>query len=146
MPIPSNGRMWARAVAVWAVIAVTESVHGTLRQLFLAPLLGDFRARQVSVFTGSVLITLIAFLLIRWIGATRTRTLLAIGLLWLVLTLIFEVSLGRLLGIDWRRILADYDLRHGGLMLIGMVVLLLAPLAAARLKERQSTRTGDRPQ
>ena len=145
MPTPS-GTMWARALAVWALIAMTESVHGTLRQLFLAPLLDDFRARQVSVFTGSILIFLIALLLIRWIGATRTRTLLAVGLLWLVLTLIFEVSLGRVLGIDWRRILADYDVRHGGLMLVGMVVLLLAPLAAARLKERQSRITAYRPQ
>ena len=134
-------RMWGRALAVWVLIAVTESVHGTLRQLFLAPLIGDLLARQVSVFTGSALIFLIAFLLIRWIGATRTRPLLGIGLLWLVLTLIFEVSLGRVLGIDWRRILADYDLRQGGLMLIGMIVLLLAPLGAARLK-----RSGEQPQ
>lgn len=127
-------RTWGRALAAWVLIAVTESVHGTLRQLFLAPLIGDLLARQVSVFTGSALIFLIAFLLVRWIGATRTRPLLGIGLLWLVFTLIFEVSLGRVLGIDWQRILADYDPRHGGLMLIGMAVLLLAPLGAARLK------------
>jgi hypothetical protein len=126
--------MWGRALAVWVLIAVTESVHGTLRQLFLAPLIGDFRARQISVFTGSVLIFLVGLLLIRWIGASRTRTLLGIGLLWLVLTLLFEITVGRLLGMDWQRILADYDLGRGGLMLIGMVVLLLAPLAAARLR------------
>ena len=122
-------------MAVWLLIAVTESVHGTLRQLLLAPVIGDFRARQISVFTGSALIFLIGVLLIRWIGATRPQTLLAIGLLWLVLTLVFEVSLGRVLGMDWQRILADYDLRYGGLMLVGMVVLLLTPLAAARLKQ-----------
>lgn len=135
--------MWGRALAAWVLIAVTESVHGTLRQLFLAPLIGDFRARQLSVFTGSALIFVIAFLLIRWIGATRTRPLLGIGLLWLLLTLVFEVSLGRVLGIDWQRILADYDLRHGGLMLIGMVVLMLAPLGAARLNDRKSRCNAD---
>lgn len=138
--------MWARALAAWGIIAVAESVHGTLRQWFLAPLLGDLHARQASVFTGSVLIVLIAFAFIRWVGATRTRTLLAIGLLWVVMTLVFEVSLGRLLGLGWQRILADYDLTHGGYMLFGMVVLLFAPLAAARLRERHGRRPGDRPQ
>lgn len=135
MSLKPGAAMWGRALAVWVLIAVTESVHGTLRQLFLSPLIGDLRARQISVFTGSALIFLIGFLLIRWIGAARTRTLLKVGLLWLVLTLIFEVSLGRVLGVDWRRILADYDLRHGGLMVIGMVVLLFTPLVAARLKQ-----------
>lgn len=135
MSLKPGAAMWGRALAVWVLIAVTESVHGTLRQLFLSPLIGDLRARQISVFTGSALIFLIGFLFIRWIGAARTRTLLKVGLLWLVLTLIFEVSLGRVLGVDWRRILADYDLRHGGLMVIGMVVLLFTPLVAARLKQ-----------
>ncbi|MEQ1579057.1 MAG: hypothetical protein ABL964_00555 [Steroidobacteraceae bacterium] len=134
MALSPGARVWGRALAVWALIALTESVHGTLRQLFLAPVIGDFRARQVSVFTGSALILLVAYLLIRWIGAIRTWTLLRIGLLWLFLTLIFEVSLGRALGIDWQRILADYDVTRGGLMLVGMVVLLLAPLVAARMR------------
>ena len=128
--------MGRRALAAWLLIIVVESLHGTLRQLFLVPLIGDFRARQVSVFTGSVFILLIAFALIGWIGARRTSHLLAIGLAWLVLTLVFEFTLGRLLGMDWQRLLDDYDLRHGGLMSFGMLVLLLAPLAAERIRKR----------
>jgi hypothetical protein len=48
--------MMARALAVWLLIISAEVVHGTLRTLFLAPLIGDFHARQVSVFTGSAII------------------------------------------------------------------------------------------
>lgn len=134
MALPPGASVGLRAFAAWLVIVATESVHGTLRQLFLAPLTGDLHARQLSVFTGSALVFVIALLLVRWIGATRRQTLLWIGVLWLVLTLAFEVSLGRLLGMDWQRILADYDVTRGGLMPIGMGVLLFAPLAAARLR------------
>lgn len=38
---------------------------------------------------------------------------------------------------DWQRLLDDYDLRHGGLMSFGgMLVLLLALLAAERIRKR----------
>jgi hypothetical protein len=125
---------FVRSLAVWLVIIASETLHGIARTLWVQPLLGDMRARQIAVFTGSVLILTIAVLFIGWIGATTRRELLVIGLAWLGLTLAFEISLGRLLGASWERILSDYDPRRGGLLLIGMAVLTLAPLLAARIR------------
>jgi hypothetical protein len=45
-----------RPLAVWLLILLVETIHGLARTVFLTPRLGDFRARQVSVFTASVLI------------------------------------------------------------------------------------------
>lgn len=124
-----------RASAVWLVIVAVESAHGTLRELYLAPLVGDFRARQISVFTGSLLILGVAYLFVRWIRAGSTARLLAVGLLWLFLTLLFEFGLGLfVLGYSWERMASDYDLSRGGLMPFGLVLLTLAPLMAARLR------------
>ena len=124
-----------RASAVWLVIMAVESVHGTLRELFLAPAVGDFRARQIAVFTGSLLILGVAYLCVRWIRAGSTGRLLAVGLLWLFLTLLFEFGLGLLvLGYSWERVASDYDLSRGGLMPFGLVLLTLAPLMTARLR------------
>ena len=125
-----------RAFAVWLVIMCIEVVHGTLRTLFLAPLVGDFRARQISVLTASLLILSVAFLFVRWIRADTTSSLLIVGLVWLLLTLLFEMCLGRfILGLSWERLLSDYDIRHGGLMPFGVVALMLAPLMAAKLRD-----------
>lgn len=126
-----------RAIGVWFVLMAAESLHGTLRQLLLAPLLGDWRARQVSVFTASLLILWITYLFVRWLRAGTVGDLLAIGCFWVVLTLAFEFTLGRLVfGFTWERLLADYDLRAGGLMFFGMLILLLAPFLATRLRAR----------
>jgi hypothetical protein len=125
----------ARGGAVWVVIACAETVHGALRSLLLVPVVGQHRAGQVGVIVGSIIILGVAWLFIRWIGAVRTPQLLGVGGLWLVLMLAFEIGLGRALGISWDRVLSDYDLTRGGLMLIGMVVLFLAPLLAARLRK-----------
>ncbi len=34
-----------RAFAVWCILIVAESMHGTLRELLLRPYVGDLRAR-----------------------------------------------------------------------------------------------------
>ncbi len=125
-----------RALAVWAVLIVAESMHGTVRELWLKPALGDLRARQVCVFTGMVIILGIAYRFIHWIQADTPRTRWLVGLMWVTLTLSFEVVLGRLvLGYSWERLFEDYDVTRGGLLSIGMLVLLLSPHLAAKAHE-----------
>ena len=80
-----------RALLVWLVIIGVETVHGILRTLVLLPAVGDFRARQISVFTGSVLIFGVAYVFIEWIQAKNRKELIVVGLMWVLLTVIFEV-------------------------------------------------------
>jgi hypothetical protein len=54
---------------VWLCIIVVEMLHGIARTVFLAPAVGDFRARQVAVFTESFLILVVATFFIRRIGS-----------------------------------------------------------------------------
>ncbi len=124
-----------RGVAIWALIALAETVQGVLRVLLLQPVVGELRARQFAVFTGSIVILAIATAASRWLGARGRRELMAVGLLWLGLMLAFEVLLGRFVaGFSWERIAADYDPRRGGLLLFGMAVIAVAPLVAARIR------------
>jgi hypothetical protein len=124
-----------RAVAVWLLIVCAESLHGVLRQMFLAPLVGDFEARQLSVFTGSLLILAIAYLFVRWIRAGTTISLLLVGFVWLAFTVAFELVLGRyVLGLSWERLASDYRIERGGLMPFGLIALTLSPLIADRLR------------
>ena len=127
--------MIGRAVLVWLLMMAIETIHGVLRNLFLAPLVGDLRARQIGVFIGAALILSIAVLLIGWIRPNSVRSLLGIGAMWLPLTLAFEFGLGRALGRPWDAMLADYDLTRGGLLSIGTVLLALSPWIAARIRQ-----------
>ena len=92
-----------RAFAVWLVIIATETVHGILRGILLVPIVGDLPARQIGVLIGSLLIFSVAYLFIRWMAALTKLQFLAMGLLWVVLTVLFEIGLGRLvLGMPWK--------------------------------------------
>lgn len=131
----NQGLIFLRSIIVWLVFIFAESLNGTVRNLLLVPSLGDFWAHQISFFTGTILVLTISIFFVQWLHASRVSQLLAVGVLWLLLTITFEIGLGRLvLGYSWERIAADYNLRQGGLMPIGLIVLALAPLITAKLR------------
>ena len=57
-----------------------------------------------------------------------------VGLLWAVLIVLFEFSLGAALGSSQQRMLSDYNMAEGGLMPLGLLFMLFAPALAARLR------------
>jgi len=118
------------------IIISAEVVHGILRGLFLEPYVGDFRARQIAVFTGIIIIFAIAFLTVRWIRALRARQLLTIGFLWCSLTLAFELIFGRfVIGYQWDRLFEDLNIVRGGLLPIGLSAMIFIPYAAAKVRK-----------
>jgi peptidoglycan/LPS O-acetylase OafA/YrhL len=128
-----------RGFVVWLVIVFAESVHGTLRQLFLAPLIGDFTARRIAFFVGLLLIFLIAFWFIRWIAARNAKQLFGVGLMWAILTLLFELGLGVfVLNYTGERLTEDYDVSRGGLMGFGLLFMVFAPWLAAKFRDRKT--------
>lgn len=125
---------WPRALAAWLVIVVAESVHGTIRQLLIAPAIGVLPARQLGVLIGSAIIFVIAWASIRWIGARTFGEQFRVGLAWVVLIVVFEFTLGTALGYSRERMLSDYDLTRGGYMGFGLIFMLFALVPAARAR------------
>src|SRR5262249_6512075 len=73
-----------RALAVWLIFLVVESVNGIFRRLVLEPRVGDFSARQIGVVSGSILILVVTYLCVGWIGTKTTTQLTLIGVLWVL--------------------------------------------------------------
>ena len=127
-----------RALFVWFILIAAEIVHGILRALALVPMVGEFRSNQIGVFTGSAIILVIAYFTIRWIGAKRLNELLLVGMIWLMLTVAFEVLFGRfVVRLTWEELLAGYNIANGGLMPMGLLILLFGPMIASKLREKR---------
>lgn len=126
-----------RGLVVWLIIICAESLHGTLRELFLKPLIGDLPARQIGFFTALAIIFAITFIFIRWIRASNYKQLFAVGILWAALTFVFEALIVRpALNVSWERFLADYNIFEGGVMAIGLTILALAPFIATWMRRK----------
>jgi len=69
---PSNHQaVLLRGLVVWVIFMFAEVLHGTARILWLEPLIGDVKARQISVFTGLAIILAIVIASVRWIDSNR---------------------------------------------------------------------------
>lgn len=125
---------WLRVIAVWLLLMVAESISGTLRELFLVPVLGGVLSRQAGVLVGSALIFAITCGCIRWMRAQTEFDQLSAGLVWVILTIAFEFTLGAILGLTRERMMADYDLSRGGFMGFGLVFMFFVPMLAAKVR------------
>lgn len=138
-----------RALIVWFMLIMAESAHGVMRIQLLAPLVGDFAARQWGVLSGSLLILFIAWLMAPWMWGAASTTAPAtatptsapsaaacarVGIMWVVLTLAMEVWMGMALGLSRERMLEDYNLAEGGMLGLGMLFLGFAPWLGAKLR------------
>jgi hypothetical protein len=131
--------IFLKSIAIWLILILVESLNGTIRMLWLVPSVGELRAHQISFVTGSLLILTIATLFVRWLNLSTFWASIGVGVLWMLLTVGFEVGLGRLVfGYSWAQIAADYNLSQGRLMAIGLVLLVLAPLIANKLRHISS--------
>lgn len=136
-PKDLRGKLLLRGLVVWLVFIIVESVLGTLRVLFVEPQVGTEVAQRIGLIAGSAALLAVAYLFINWLGAAGWAALLGVGVFWVVLTFLFEMGIGRLRGRTWQSLLADYNVMHGGLMSVAMVLLLFAPLIARTLRSRK---------
>ena len=124
MPAPLPALL--RALLVWLLIMLGESLHGALRRLLFSEEL-MLALRQISVVVGVAIVFAVTWFCWPWLRLRSPRGALAIGALWVALTLTFEAVLGRLTGLAWPQILAEYDLTRGGLMPLGLLAMGLTP-------------------
>ncbi len=106
-----------------------------LRQAWYGKHLGELQAHQVSTLTAIVLFSVyIWFVMHVWPPASETQAI-AVGLLWLAMTVAFEFLLSHYVaGHPWDRLLHDYNLFTGHVWVILLAWVTVAPYIFFRLR------------
>lgn len=123
-----------KVVAVWCVILALAFANAGLREVVLIPRFGNVRSLTASGVILSLLVLLVAYVSLPWMGVFRTRELLAIGLSWFTLTLAFDLLLGMAQGERLRQQLDAYLFKRGNLWPVVLLVTASAPYLAAKLR------------
>ena len=125
--------MVTRALLAWFGLLLTAFANATVRELALAPRVGESLAHAVSSLTLAAAILVLSWFAIAWIGPSTASEAWAIGVVWLLLTLAFELGAGHyVFGQPWSRLWADYDVLRGRLWIVVLTSTLVAPVIAAR--------------
>jgi hypothetical protein len=108
--------------------------NGFFREAWLVPQLGEHTARQISTLLLLVLFAAYIAAVIRLWPPRSRRGALAVGAIWLLLTLAFEFGLGFFVsGLTWRQMLGEYNLAAGRLWILVPLWVAVAPYVFFRL-------------
>ncbi len=118
---------WKYALG-WIPLVIIAIANGVFRQIFFQQSLGELRAHQLSTAIGIILFGIyIDWLMRRW-NPESLKDTIRIGGLWMMLTILFEFSLGRLvLELDWSVLLHDYNLLAGRVWVLVIIWVAVAP-------------------
>ena len=126
-----------KALAIWLLILMLAVLNGALREVLLFPAFGKPLALIVSGLLLALFILAVSFWLVPRIGPLRVAQALQLGLLWIALTLAFELGFGYWVqGHSWSELLAAYTFKDGNLWPLVLVVIFFAPSLAVRFGKR----------
>jgi len=126
--------VWRYALA-WVGMLVLAIANGALRQATFGMVLPELRAHQLSTLIGSVLMGAFMWVVLRWWPPSSRREAIAIGLLWVSLTVAFEFFMGLvLLGRPVAQVLADYNVFAGRVWVLFLLWLTVAPWLFFRIR------------
>ncbi|MDY6819070.1 MAG: hypothetical protein SVG88_10455 [Halobacteriales archaeon] len=125
------------AVGIWLGLAVVAILNATVREVLISPVVGNYWGHVASTGTFIALLAIIAGRYFTRLTDHTVVELLAIGGLWLVLTVVFEFGFGHyVMGASWERLLADYDLLAGRVWVLVLVALATFPVLFGHYLDR----------
>ena len=127
--------MWKYLLA-WIPLVLIAIANGAMREALFTKRLGEPRAHQLSCATGILLFAVYVWALVRIWPPASSGQAIAIGLVWLALTVVFEFLFGRFArGISWSELLHDYNILAGRLWVLVLVWVTIAPYLFYRLQK-----------
>ena len=128
-----------RYVLAWLATLVLAVANGALRQLTFGKVLPELHAHQLSTLIGAAVMGVFVWLVVRWWPPSSNRQAVAIGVLWLALTVAFEFFMGLVLA---RRslddVFGDYNVFAGRVWVLFLIWLAIAPVLFNHLRLQRS--------
>lgn len=110
-------------------------LNGALREKLYGPHMSELLAHQLSTVSLMALLAAYLWLLTGFLRIESAGQALAIGMLWLVLTVAFEFLFGHLvMAHPWQALLRDYNLAKGRIWPLVLLWTAAAPYVFYRLR------------
>ncbi len=117
-----------RYLLIWFALLALAIANGALRQSTFGKVMPELRAHQLSTLIGSIVMGVAIWLVIAAWPPASGRQAIAIGVVWLGLTVAFEFFMGLVLLRRARaEVLGDYNLRRGRVWVLFLAWLTVAP-------------------
>lgn len=130
------------AIGIWVGLVIIAILNATFREFVIAPNVGDYLGHLVSTATLLAAIAVVAYLYFNRLTDHSVSELVAIGLLWAALTVLFEFGFGHyVMGNPWTVLIADYNLLAGRVWSLVPLSMALFPFLFGWYFKRQPVST-----
>ena len=112
---------------LWLPMIVLAFANATIRELVFIKRFSKFRAHQLSTITLIILCSIYIWFVFPVLDIQNSEQAFLIGFVWVLLTVAFEFSLGRLTNKSWEYLFRDYNIFAGRIWLLFLICLLILP-------------------
>jgi hypothetical protein len=138
MPFPKEDDtmkvIYLQALGIWVVMLIFAIINGILRNEIYGPKVHELLAHQLSTIIYIAVFILVMLLLFSQTTAPYShKDLILIGIVWMVLTILFEFGFGHyVIGHAWSRLLHDYNIFQGRIWSLVLITELIGPSVIGR--------------
>ncbi len=111
----------------WFGMMALAIVNGGLRDFWYKSRLGDLPAHQISTVILIILLAGYIRFLVRIWPITSARQAWSIGVMWFLMTEVFEIGMGLMAGDSWSKLLHAYDIFSGQIWIFIPLWVLAGP-------------------
>lgn len=129
--------MLFKSVCIWMTFIPLAVVNAGIREFVLTPIAGEEVALTMSGIMLILLIFAVSFFSLPKTDFGSPFRYWSVGILWAILTMIFETGLGIFLKKPIHEIISNYDISTGNLWLIVVLSLIFIPGLVLVLRTRQ---------
>lgn len=126
--------MILKSLLIWALIIPLAIMNGIMRDSLVSPLIGSKYALALSGIILCVLIFIISYFLITFLGQGSQKQYLIMGVVWVILTIIFETILSLAMGNSYPTIIKSYNILTGYLWLLDIIFIGITPILVAKIQ------------
>lgn len=127
--------IWIKIFCLCLLLASVETLHGIARTIFVVPKIGNKRAKQYSVISGTLLAFAVCYIMVPWLDINVEYQLLLVGIVLAVFMASFDIILARfVVKLKWKIIINDFNPVKGNYLIFGLIVLIIIPYVVMKLK------------
>ncbi len=119
----------------WIPMVFVAIANGLARDLGYRRFMTELQAHQLSTLIGMIVFAVYTWAVERLWPLASAREAVAVGAIWLALTVAFESGFGHFVAKHtWRRLAMDYNLLKGRVWLVFLLWLAALPYLVFRLR------------
>ena len=130
-----NSKLIIATIGTWFLFMILAIINAGIRNGVFKPKFGDLVAHQISTIIFILLLLIVTYSVFRFSNIELSnKESVFIGVIWLILTIIFEFIAGHYaFGNSWEKLFADYNILKGRIWSLVLLTIAVAPYVSRRL-------------